>query len=384
VISGLAQQAGGGQGRRKPSGISVIEIQDLYKYYGEQRAVGPVSASIKEGEIVGLLGLNGAGKTTTLRILACDLLPTSGSVRVGGLDVVERPHEVRGKVGYLPDRPPLYDDMTVHEYLSYAARLRRVRGPQVEKRVLDVEELTELGSVRGKLIGALSHGYRQRIGIAQAIVHQPALVVLDEPIAGLDPIQIVEMRELVRSLRGEHTVVISSHILHEISETCDRILVIQEGAISWAGTEADLSKKFLQGLRVRLSLRVPDRTGAEALAAARSVVEAVPSVREVSERESGESDGSVVGFEITADTDVREELCRTLVTKGIGVLEVTRQRDLEATFRELVGEPEGPGAARRRAKRKRGESQEAAAEPAASESASGGSSEATETKEDAS
>lgn len=360
----------------------MIEIQDLYKYYGEQRAVGPVSASIQEGEIVGLLGLNGAGKTTTLRILACDLLPTSGSVRVGGLDVVERPHEVRGKVGYLPDRPPLYDDMTVHEYLSYAARLRRVRGPQVEKRVADVEELTELGNVRGKLIGALSHGYRQRIGIAQAIVHQPAFVVLDEPIAGLDPIQIVEMRELVRSLRGEHTVVISSHILHEISETCDRILVIQEGAIAWAGTEADLSKKFLQGLRVRLSLRVPDRTGPDALSTARSIVEAVPSVREISERDSGENDAAVVGLEITADTDVREELCRALVTKGIGVLEVTRQRDLEATFRELVGEPEGAGAARRRAKRKRGASQEA---PAASEGAGGDSSEAvTETKEEAS
>lgn len=387
MISGLPQQVGGGPGRRKPSGISVIEIQDLYKYYGEQRAVGPVSASIKEGEIVGLLGLNGAGKTTTLRILACDLLPTSGSVRVGGLDVVERPHEVRGKVGYLPDRPPLYDDMTVHEYLSYAARLRRVRGPQVEKRAADVEELTELGGVRHKLIGSLSHGYRQRIGIAQAIVHQPALVVLDEPIAGLDPIQIVEMRELVRSLRGEHTVVISSHILHEISETCDRILVIQEGAISWAGTESDLSDKLRQGLRVRVSLRVPDRTGADAVAAAKSVVEGLPSVREVSERDAGESDPAVIGLEIAADSDVREEICRALVTKGMGVLEVSRQRDLETTFRALVGEPDGAGAARRRARRKRGD--EATAPSAAEATASGGedgdaSEAATETKEDAS
>lgn len=361
----------------------MIEIQDLYKYYGEQRAVGPVSANIQEGEIVGLLGLNGAGKTTTLRILACDLLPTSGSVRVGGLDVVERPHEVRGKVGYLPDRPPLYDDMTVHEYLSYAARLRKVRGAQVEKRVADVEELTELGKVRDKLIGALSHGYRQRIGIAQAIVHQPAFVVLDEPIAGLDPIQIVEMRELVRSLRGEHTVVISSHILHEISETCDRILVIQEGAISWAGTESDLSTQLRQGLRVRLSLRVPERTGAEALAAAKAVVAEIAAVNEVSERDAGESDPAVIGLEIAAETDVREEICKALVTRGIGVLEVSRLRDLETTFRALVGEPDGAGAARRRTKRRRDDAQETAPVPAASE-ANGASETARTNEEDAS
>jgi ABC-2 type transport system ATP-binding protein len=361
----------------------VIEIQDLYKYYGEQRAVGPVSASIQEGEIVGLLGLNGAGKTTTLRILACDLLPTSGNVRVGGLDVVERPHEVRGKVGYLPDRPPLYDDMTVHEYLSYAARLRKVRTPLVEKRVNDVEELTELGDKRHKLIGTLSHGYRQRIGIAQAIVHQPAFVVLDEPIAGLDPVQIVEMRELVRSLRGEHTVVVSSHILHEISETCDRILVIQEGAIRWAGTENELSGQLKQGMRVRLSLRVPERSGAEAIGIARGIVEALPSVREVAERDAGEGDNAVIGLEVSADTDVREEICRALVEKRIGVLEVTRQRDLETNFRALVGEPEAAGAARRRTKRKRDGAPEAApaVETRAEAPAETG---ASETKEDAS
>jgi ABC-2 type transport system ATP-binding protein len=383
VISGLTQQVGGRHVGGKPSGISVIEIQDLYKYYGEQRAVGPVSASIQEGEIVGLLGLNGAGKTTTLRILACDLLPTSGSVRVGGLDVVERPHEVRGKVGYLPDRPPLYDDMTVHEYLSYAARLRKVRTPLVEKRVNDVEELTELGDKRHKLIGTLSHGYRQRIGIAQAIVHQPAFVVLDEPIAGLDPVQIVEMRELVRSLRGDHTVVVSSHILHEISETCDRILVIQEGAIRWAGTESELSGQLKQGMRVRLSLRVPERSGAEAISVARSIVEALPSVREVAERDAGEGDNAVIGLEVSADTDVREEICRALVEKRIGVLEVTRQRDLETNFRALVGEPEGAGAARRRTKRKREGASETAPVPETKAEAPAEAS-ASEVKEDAS
>src|SRR5262249_36849317 len=156
--------------------------------------VGPLSARIEKGEIVGLLGLNGAGKTTTLRVLACDLLPTSGTVRVGGHDVVERPHEVRGKVGYLPDRPPLYADMTVDEYLGYAAQQKRVAKNEVKRRGADVEEMTELGKVKDQLVGTLSHGYRQRLGIAQAIVPRPEPVVLDEPIGGLDPLQIVEMR----------------------------------------------------------------------------------------------------------------------------------------------------------------------------------------------
>src|SRR5262245_26802780 len=175
------------------------------KYYGDRRAVGPMSFSIAKGEIVGLLGLNGAGKTTTLRILACDLLPSSGSVRVDGLDVVDNPDEVRASVGYLPDHPPLYEEMTVDEYLLFAARLRGVRSDEAGARVDEAIGATQLGGVRGDVISTLSHGYRQRVGIAQAIVHKPRLLVLDEPIAGLDPVQIVEMRELVRSLRKDHT-----------------------------------------------------------------------------------------------------------------------------------------------------------------------------------
>ena len=220
----------------------MIEINNLYKYYGDQKAVGPLSATIEKGQIVGLLGLNGAGKTTTLRVLACDLLPTSGTVKVGGIDVVERPDEVRKRIGYLPDTPPLYGEMTVREYLTYCARLHGVARADLEKRVSEAIELTEVVDQADQIISSLSHGFRQRVGIAQAIVHRPELVVLDEPISGLDPVQIVEMRELVRSLRGEHTVIVSSHILHEISETCDLILVIRDGQIVASGTEAELSK----------------------------------------------------------------------------------------------------------------------------------------------
>jgi ABC-2 type transport system ATP-binding protein len=327
-----------------------------------------VSATIERGEIVGLLGLNGAGKTTTLRILACDLLPTSGTVRVGGLDVVERPHDVRAKVGYLPDRPPLYDDMTVNEYLAYAARLRRVPPADVEKKVANAEELTELGDVRHQLIGTLSHGYRQRLGIAQAIVHEPEFVVLDEPIAGLDPVQIVEMRELVRGLAGERTVVVSSHILHEISETCDRILVIQEGAIRWSGTEADLGAQLEKGMRIRLTVRVAGSTSAAASERVTGIVRAVPGVRFAEPDDPSEAGDGIATCEVMADSDVRDAMCKALVGAGLGLLEVSRLRDLETTFRALVGDDDDEQPGRRRSRKRRLEAPKAAPEavPAAS------------------
>src|SRR5262249_4288255 len=226
---------------RMGASTPVIQTRDLYKYYGRTRALGPVSFSIEEGEIIGLLGLNGAGKTTALRILACDLMPSGGEVRVEGIDVVDDPRGVRTRVGYLPDRPPLYGDMTVHEYLVFAACLRGLPRARAEQRARTTEEATQLTMVAGDVISSLSHGYRPRVGIAQAIVHVPRPGILDEPIAGLDPIQIVEMRQLLLSLKGSHTILLSSHILSEISQTCDRLFVIRAGCIVDAGTEAELS-----------------------------------------------------------------------------------------------------------------------------------------------
>jgi len=340
----------------------VIEIQELYKYYGDRRAIGPLSTRIAQGEVVGLLGLNGAGKTTTLRVLACDLLPTSGSVRVAGLDVVERPDEVRAKVGYLPDRPPLYDDMTVREYLSYAARLRNVPPGVVKKRVADTEELTELGDVANRLIGALSHGFKQRVGIAQAIVHGPELVVLDEPISGLDPVQIMEMRELVRGLRGAHTVVVSSHILTEISETCDRILVIDDGRIAWSGTEAELSARLKQGMRIALTLRLAGASAEATADKARAALSGLPSVREVEVLEPAEAGEGIASLRVAVESDVRESVGNRLVQAGLGLLELSREKELESMFLELLGE--GPGEPGRRRRRKKAEA-DAGAEPAA-------------------
>lgn len=333
----------------------MIEIRDLYKNYGDRRALGPLSATIEDGEIVGLLGLNGAGKTTTLRILACDLLPTSGSVRVNGFDVVERPDEVRARIGYLPDTPPVYDEMRVREYLRFAARLRGVRRAEVDQRVNEVIELTELGTYADDVIAALSHGYRQRVGIAQAIVHRPALVVLDEPISGLDPVQIVEMRALVRSLRGRHTVVVSSHILSEISETCDRIFVIRDGQIVEMGTESELSARLLQGMRVQVTLRVPAATSStQAEARARELLGGVPQVSSVEVLPPSEPGDGVVSLLVHTTTEARDELCRVLVSAGCSLLELGRAgRELENVFIELTAGAETARSHSRRATSRR-------------------------------
>jgi ABC-2 type transport system ATP-binding protein len=337
----------------------VIEIQELYKYYGDQRAVGPLTTTIERGEIIGLLGLNGAGKTTTLRILACDLLPTSGSVKVAGVDVVESPDAVKAKVGYLPDRPPLYDDLSVSDYLTFAARIRGAEKSQVQKLVAEAIELTELGNVSKKIIGALSHGYKQRVGIAQAIVHAPELVVLDEPISGLDPVQIVEMRELVKNLKGEHTVVLSSHILSEISETCDRILVINSGKIEWSGTESELSIALRQGARVAITVRVPGAGAEAAQAKALQIAEKVAGVSSVEAREASEAGADIATISVRGEGDLRDALCRALVQADVSVLSLGREQELESMFLELLGET-GEGAPVRRKKKRRKDGEAAA------------------------
>ena len=318
----------------------MIEINELYKFYGDRKAVGPLSCSIADGEIVGLLGLNGAGKTTTLRILACDLLPSSGSVVIDGLDVVENPHEVRGRIGYLPDTPPLYPEMTVRGYLLFAAQLRGLSRAQAEKQVPEALAQTQLGSVADEPIASLSHGFKQRVGIAQAIVHRPRLLVLDEPITGLDPVQIVEMRELLRGLKGKHTILLSSHILSEISETCDRILVIKGGEIAAAGTEAELIARLQSGLRLEVTVRGSAEGAAAIEAQVREVAQALPGVTSIKALTAAEPGPRVVTLRVDADHDVREALCKALVEAGLGILQVGRgERELESVFLSLAGAP---------------------------------------------
>jgi ABC-2 type transport system ATP-binding protein len=283
---------------------------------------------------VGLLGLNGAGKTTTLRVLACDLLPSSGTVRVQGIDVVENPEEVRRKIGYLSDTPPLYDEMRVGEYLQFAFELRGRPAADGRKRVPEVAERLGLSRVLGEPLFSLSHGFRQRVGIAQAVVHDPELVVLDEPISGLDPVQIVEMRALVRQLKAAHTVIVSSHILSEISETCDRLLVLRDGLIVASGTEEQLSQSLLEGLRVELTVRADSGDLARIL----SVIRAIPGVTNAGAISALERGQRVQSFEVFAKKDVREQVGSSLQQAGFPLLALARtESELEDVFLKLAG-----------------------------------------------
>jgi ABC-2 type transport system ATP-binding protein len=319
----------------------MIEISELTKYYGERKAVGPLSFTIEKGEVVGLLGLNGAGKTTTLRMLSSELLPTGGQMLIDGVDLVDEPEKVRPRIGYLPDRPPLYGEMTVSEYLNFAGKLRRLSGNRLNKRVNEVVELTGLGQHFDDIIDTLSHGYKQRVGIAQAIVHEPSLLLLDEPISGLDPVQIVEMRALIRSLRGEHTTVVSSHILSEISETCDRLLVIRDGEIVASGSEGALTKQIAHTKRFQVTVRVPSIGDYRdnPFEGVRKLVEGIDDVLSVTEGDAIIfDDKNVVAADISGKQDVREETCRVLVEAGFGIRAVESSgKDLENVFLELTG-----------------------------------------------
>ncbi len=318
----------------------MIEVRDLFKFYGERRAVGPLSFEIKKGEIVGLLGLNGAGKTTALRVLSCDLIPSSGTVLVDGLDVVEQPREVRRRIGYLPDTPPLYGEMTVREFLVFAARLRGVAASEAEGRAKTAIASAQLDEVRDELVSSLSHGFRQRVGIAQAVVHAPRLLILDEPISGLDPVQIVEMRQLLRGLGGEHTIVLSSHILNEISETCDRLLVIGDGRIVASGTEDELSRSLLGAAYVELTVRAASEAGA------RELLAKIEGVREVELVPTDDGGESIFTFRLEADRDVREAVSKALVSAGMGLLELARRKhELEKIFLRLTASEEKEAAA---------------------------------------
>ena len=306
----------------------MIEVKGLTKYYGELAAIHDLDFSIQRGEVIGFLGLNGAGKTTALKILGCVLLPTSGDVTVDGIDIARDPHEVRRRIGFLPDTPPLYNDMTVGRYLQFAAELRGISAAETPKAVIEAEEKTAIRDVHDAPIFSLSHGYRQRVGVAQALVHKPKLLILDEPTSGLDPVQIVEMRETIRTLRGDHTVLLSSHILSEISQTCDRLLVIQRGEIVAQGTEQDLAAR-LGGDAATIEVEVA-APSARAIEVARTVtgIGACSVIREA---------GGVALLSLEGPPELRPKVVRALVQNGIDLLRIDRgAARLESIFLKLT------------------------------------------------
>src|SRR3954454_9739044 len=222
----------------------MISVEGLSKRYARNVAVDNISFQVDKGQIVGFLGPNGAGKTTTMRILTCFLPPTSGHANVAGFDVLDQPLEVKRRIGYLPETPPLYPEMEVHEYLKFVGRLKGIRGSDLGRRTSDAMERCAVGDVRNKLIAKLSKGYRQRVGLAQAIIHNPDVLILDEPTSGLDPKQIHETRDLIRGLGGDHTVVLSTHILPEVEQICERVIIISRGKVVATDTVERLTNRL--------------------------------------------------------------------------------------------------------------------------------------------
>lgn len=309
----------------------MIRAAGLTKYFGARKALDALSFTIEAGEIVGLVGKNGAGKSTVLRILSCQLLPTEGDVTIDGLSVTESPHEVRKRIGYLPELPPLYPEMSAHGYLAFAAGLRKLPRAELQRCCRLAMQETGLLEVANEPLGNLSRGFQQRVGIAQAIVHQPKLVLLDEPMAGLDPLQIAQMRDLIRSLRKRHTVLFSSHILSEITNVCDRVILIDQGRVRAEGSERALRKEFHQRRRLFLRLR-----GEKARVDA--VVGSLAGLTIASSR--AEDDGTVA-LTLEFTTDLREPLSRACVDAGLGLLELRSERhDLEELFVQLLSDGE--------------------------------------------
>jgi len=306
----------------------VIRVQNLTKYYGERLAVDDTSFNVAKGEIVGLLGPNGAGKTTIMRILTGFLMPTSGDAWVADCNMATNSLDGRRHIGYLPEAIPLYTDVTVRSYLDFAGRLRGLDKYQIKKRIDDVVELCHLEEYIDVLIGKLSRGFRQRVGVAQSIIHEPEVMILDEPTLGIDPIQVAQTRQLIKDLGEEHTILISSHILPEVSMVCDRVIIIHEGQIVAEDRIENLSSILRNSRNIRLEVEGPYE-------AVTMKLQQVPGVRRVQYQEPYHT------VECPADQDLRSKLTTTIVQGGWSILSMsTMDMSLEDIFLELTTEEE--------------------------------------------
>jgi len=308
----------------------MIEVKDLIKTYGSIPAVDRVTFSVPQGTILGLLGPNGAGKTTTMRVLTTSLPPSAGKVTVAGFDVVERSQEVRKRIGYLPEVPPLYPDMDVISYLKFVADIKEVPKEKKIDRVGEVMEMLSLSDMSRRLIGHLSLGYRQRVGLAQALLHDPEVLILDEPTRGLDPKQILEIRKLIKSLSGQRTIILSTHILPEVSSTCDEVVIIDRGKVVAAESVEGLSQRMAGGKTLEVEVKGP----ASEVEAALKKVGSVVSVKALGKEGRGPA-----RFEVTTDgsSDAREDLFHCVVKNKWVLIQLTPVgMSLEDVFLKLT------------------------------------------------
>ena len=307
----------------------MIEVQHLTKRYGRVTAVDDISFRVERGEILGFLGPNGAGKTTTMRILTGYMPATEGRAAVAGYDIFDKPIEAKRRIGYLPETPPLYPEMTVREYLDFVARIKGVPTKEKRERVDAVMKRTHVDDMANRHCGKLSKGYKQRVGLAQAIIHNPEVLILDEPTAGLDPKQIMETRDLIRGLAGDHTIVLSTHILPEVAQTCQRVVIINKGRVVAVDTPENLTAR-LRGAET-MYVQV-DAGGADAAAA----LTALPGVMRVARAEQR---GTLESLEVESERgqDIRSEIARTVVNRGWGLLELRPMRmSLEEIFLQVT------------------------------------------------
>jgi gliding motility-associated transport system ATP-binding protein len=313
----------------------MITVKGLTKRYARTVAVDHISFEVQKGQIVGFLGPNGAGKTTTMRILTCFLPPSDGSASVAGFDVLEQPMEVKKRIGYLPETPPVYPEMEVHEYLTFVGKLKGMSGKTLATRVGEVSERCSVADVSRKLIGKLSKGYRQRVGLAQAIIHNPDVLILDEPTAGLDPKQIIETRDLIKGLAGDHTIILSTHILPEVEATCEQVIIINKGKLVATDTVQNLQARA-RGVE-SIVLEVEGRGGALDPAVIQHRLETVSGVSRVVFKEKLEQ-RSIFEVESLKDRFIRGDLARAVVESGWNLNELRpSSMSLEEIFLQLTG-----------------------------------------------
>jgi len=305
-----------------------INVRNLVKEYGSQRAVDDISFEVRTGDILGFLGPNGAGKSTTMKIITCYLRPNSGSVDLDGYNIEDHANEVRRRIGYLPENNPLYLEMSIVDYLAYSAALNQVEKNRINSRVREMIEITGLTKERHKLIGELSKGYRQRVGLAQALIHDPDVLILDEPTTGLDPNQIVEIRSLIKEIGKEKTIMLSSHILQEVEATCDRIIIINQGKIAADATTADLKRRASGAERVHVQIAANGFAVGDALLA-------LPGVSAIERDHDTKEDLWVIDSK--PNQPVREQIFKLCVENNWILMQMTPvHTSLEDIFRQLT------------------------------------------------